>query len=249
MRDEKLFPYDVFISYRWITPDQEWVREQLYPALVKARLSVCLDVEDFVPGRDLILEMERAGLESRHVLCVISPEYFEEGRMVEFESLTARRRDPAGRSSFLIPFILRETEIPERIRGLIPLSWTNPENHIREWKKLLRVLGATNLEVQCPYPFQLQTEKQESEKHPESRLRSSALAVTGKLSGTEKYLKHLITSYEKADWVKRSVPLRATIDQVKAVNAAEALLDWAKSNSSRHLFLVGDFGSGKTWAL
>src|SRR5215510_1131005 len=119
MKDEKVYAYDVFISYRWITPDQEWVREQLYSALAKSGLKVCLDVEDFVPGRDLILEMERAGLESRHVLCVISPEYFEEGRMVEFESLSARRRDPVGRKSFLIPLILRDAKIPERVRGLI----------------------------------------------------------------------------------------------------------------------------------
>lgn len=150
MPNETKYAYDVFISYRWITPDQEWVREQLYPALVNAGLKVCLDVEDFVPGRDLILEMERAGLESRHVLCIISPEYFEEGRMVEFESLSARRRDPAGRNSFLIPFKLREAEIPERISGLIPIDWTNQNNHTREWRKLLRVLGAANIDIPRP---------------------------------------------------------------------------------------------------
>lgn len=154
MNDEEAYKYDVFISYRWITPDQEWVREQLYPALKSAGLRVCLDVEDFVPGRDLILEMERAGKEARQVLCVISPEYFEEGRMVEFENLSARRRDPAGRNSFLIPFILREAKIPERIRGLIPIDWTNPNNHTREWRKLLRVLGATTLEVPRPSVIQ-----------------------------------------------------------------------------------------------
>ena len=46
----------VFISYRWVDPDQKWVREQLAPALRRAGLSVLLDVDDFVPGRDLILE-------------------------------------------------------------------------------------------------------------------------------------------------------------------------------------------------
>jgi hypothetical protein len=150
MIDNTTFPYDVFISYRWVTPDQEWVREQLYPALANAGLKVCLDVEDFVPGRDLILEMERAGQQSRHVLCIISPEYFEEGRLSEFESLSARRHDPGGRNSFLIPLIFRETDIPERIRGLISIVWTNPKDHLREWKKLLRVLGATNLNAPLP---------------------------------------------------------------------------------------------------
>lgn len=158
MQDQKKYPYDVFISYRWITPDQEWVREQLHPALVKAGLKVFLDVEDSVPGRHLILEMERAVLESRHVLSVISPEYFEEGRMVEFESLSARRRDPAGRYSFLIPLIVRETEIPERLRGLIPIIWIDPNDYAREWKKLLGVLRAANLNA--PPPGSLQTELQ-----------------------------------------------------------------------------------------
>lgn len=144
------YKYDVFISYRWVSPDQEWVREQLYPALENAGLKVCVDVEDFVLGRDLILEMERAGHESRHVLCVLSPEYFEEGRIAEFENLSAQRRDLAGRDSFLIPFILRETDVPDRIRGLIPADWTKADYHEREWKKLLRVLGARNLNAPPP---------------------------------------------------------------------------------------------------
>jgi hypothetical protein len=154
MQDEKRYPYDVFISYRWITPDKEWVREQLYPALDEAGLEVLLDVEDHVPGRDVMLEMERSKRESRRVLCVISPEYFEEGRMVGFESLMARRADPEGRYSTLIPLIVRETELPEWMRGLIPIIWTDPRDHAREWKKLLLTLGAPNLKVQPPAPVQ-----------------------------------------------------------------------------------------------
>ena len=77
--------HDVFISYRWVDPDQRWVREQLAPALRNAGLAVLLDVDDFVPGRDLILEMTRAGHESRRVLCVLSPDYFDGNRMVAFE--------------------------------------------------------------------------------------------------------------------------------------------------------------------
>jgi hypothetical protein len=150
MQDEKTYPFDVFISYRWISPDREWVRNQLCPALREAGLRVCLDVEDFVRGRDLILETERAGLESRRTLCVISPEYFEQGRMVEFESLSAQRRDPSGRNSLLIPLIVRETEIPERMRGPIPIIWTDPTDHPREWKKLLQILEAPNPNSEPP---------------------------------------------------------------------------------------------------
>jgi hypothetical protein len=154
MQDEKTYPYDVFISYRWVTPDQEWVREQLYPLLVEAGLKVLLDVEDHVPGRDEIHEMTRSGRESRRVLCVISPEYFEEGRMVGFESLSARRSDPDGRNSTLIPLIVRKTELPEWIRGPIPINWTDSKRYKQEWKKLLRTLGASNLDV--PHPDSVQ---------------------------------------------------------------------------------------------
>jgi hypothetical protein len=92
-------PYDVFISYRWVEPDMSWVRSQLFPALEEAGLKVCLDVYDFVPGRDLIQEMTRAGQESRHALCIISPDYFADDRFVHYEALGARAADPAGTKS------------------------------------------------------------------------------------------------------------------------------------------------------
>jgi tetratricopeptide (TPR) repeat protein len=142
MQERKSIFYDVFVSYRWIEPDRSWVRHCLVPALKKAGLKVCLDVEDFLPGRDLILEMERAGMESRQVICVISPDYFEGNRMVGFEHLMARRSDPMSSESRLIPLILRQTNnIPERMRGIISVDWTDKRNRHREWEKLLTVLG------------------------------------------------------------------------------------------------------------
>lgn len=138
----KIEMYDVFISYRWVDPDQTWVREQLAPALRNAGLTVLLDVDDFVPGRDVILEMTRAGHESRRVLCVLSPDYFDGNRMVAFESLMARRLDPSGSEPGLIPLVLRSSQLPEWLRGLIPIDWTDPSYHAREWRKLLHVLGA-----------------------------------------------------------------------------------------------------------
>jgi len=74
------YSYDVFISYRWVAQDKEWVREQLYPALTSAGLKVCIDVIDFIPGKDMMLEMRRLCNESQHVLCVVIPEYLEKIR-------------------------------------------------------------------------------------------------------------------------------------------------------------------------
>jgi hypothetical protein len=134
--------YDVFISYRWVSPDQEWVRDALVPALRAARLRTCLDVEDFVPGRDVILEMTRAGQSSRTALCIISPDYFDGNRMAGFEALLARRLDPSGQESRLIPLLLRPAERPDWMRGLVAVDWTDGRAHRREWTKLLRVLRA-----------------------------------------------------------------------------------------------------------
>ena len=155
MTNENNYLYDVFISYRWVEPDKSWVRNQLKPALEMAGLEVFLDVEDFVPGRDLVREMTRASTESRRGLCILSPDYFKDaGRPVNFESLMLRSLDFSGDSSRLIPFILRESELPLYIKNLIPIDWTDAAYHQREWTKLLNLLEAKNREVPPPAPLQ-----------------------------------------------------------------------------------------------
>src|SRR5262249_40722369 len=37
--------------------------------------------------------------------------------------------------------------------GLVPVDWTIPTNHRREWQKLLKVLGATKFTVKEPGPL------------------------------------------------------------------------------------------------
>lgn len=153
MKSDLEFKYDVFISYRWVEPDQSWVRQQLAPALTKAGLKVCLDVNDFIPGRDLFEEMKRAGTKSRHGICVISPDYFAGDRMVDYERRVLMRSDPAGTKSRLIPLVFRKTEIPEPTFGLTSVDWTDSSYHRREWEKLLRVLGGNNLNAPDPESF------------------------------------------------------------------------------------------------
>lgn len=142
--------WDVFVSYRWVDPDCKWVRNELVPCLRNAGLRVFLDVDDFVPGRDVISEMTRAGQESKRTLSVWTPDYFAEDRAVWFESLQARRRDPQGRLSKLVPLLLRATKIPGEFFGLAMVDWTAPQRHSVEWNKLLSVLDAPTLNVRPP---------------------------------------------------------------------------------------------------
>lgn len=141
--------YDVFLSYRWIDPDQTWVREQFVPALEAAGLRVCLDIRDFTPGIDAVLEMDRALHESRKAICVLSPEYFEARRHTNFEVLWLRHADAGASVGRLIPLILRPAELPAWIAGLVPIDWTNPDL-ANEWRKLLLALEAPSLAVQAP---------------------------------------------------------------------------------------------------
>jgi hypothetical protein len=147
-----LATWDVFVSYRWVEPDQTWVRTKLVPQLQAAGLRVLLDVAEdgFVAGRDAISEMTRAGRESQRTLSIWTPEYFADDRSVWFESLQARRRDPQGRHSALVPLLLRHTDIPGEFYGLISIDWTDPARRPTEWVRLLAVLGAQQRDVLPP---------------------------------------------------------------------------------------------------
>ena len=52
-------------------------RQAKLACLERVGLRVCLNVDDFVPGRDLILEMSRAGRESKSTVCAFSSDCFE----------------------------------------------------------------------------------------------------------------------------------------------------------------------------
>jgi hypothetical protein len=142
--------HDVFVSYRWVSPEQEWVRDALAPALRAAGLKPIVDVEDFVPGRDLTLEMQRAVQTSRHTLCVVTPAFCDGERKSHLETLLTRDRDPTGAASALVPLLLKTAELPLWMRTLVPVDWREPAARVREWGKLLDLLGAPRRDVPPP---------------------------------------------------------------------------------------------------
>ena len=75
MSEQAEYTYDVFISYSHA--DQEWVRRELPPRLERAGLEVIIDYRDFEPGAPLTTEMERAVLESRKTVLVLTPSYLD----------------------------------------------------------------------------------------------------------------------------------------------------------------------------
>jgi hypothetical protein len=73
------FPYDVFVSYRHVEPDQGWVRNALLPGLKAAGLRVFIDYECFQFGRPIVTEMARGVESSRYTMAVLTPRYLESG--------------------------------------------------------------------------------------------------------------------------------------------------------------------------
>jgi hypothetical protein len=136
-------PYDVFLSYRWVEPDRLWVRTQLIPALKRANLKTFVDFENFRPGSGVIPEMERAILESRRAICVISPEYLNGGGTA-IEQQMLRILDLSGHQSKLIPLLFRQASLRPSLLSLVPVDWTGSQNdREREWARLVSLLGGT----------------------------------------------------------------------------------------------------------
>jgi hypothetical protein len=127
------FPYDVFVSYSH--RNQDWVRGWLVPQLKHAGLRVCIDHESFALGAPIITEIERAVLQSRKTLLVLTPEYMQSG-WTEFENLLVQTSDPASHQRRLILALLRDCELPPRIRALVPMDFTQSEEHTEQIVRL-----------------------------------------------------------------------------------------------------------------
>jgi hypothetical protein len=82
-------PYDAFISYRQQDPDKTWVRKTLLPRLKAAGLKVSIDHLDFRLGAPIVTEMERAVIQSRYAVGVLSPNYLK-SNFTDLESILAQ---------------------------------------------------------------------------------------------------------------------------------------------------------------
>lgn len=138
------FAYDVFISYAH--EDDAWVWNWLVPRLKREGLQVCIDGECFEPGAPSLTEMERAVIQSRKTLLVLTPEYLS-SEWSEFENILAQTLDPAARRRRVIPLLLKQCDLPPRIGMLTYADFTRQE----EWEaQLERVVAAIRGELQLP---------------------------------------------------------------------------------------------------
>jgi tetratricopeptide (TPR) repeat protein len=137
---ETEFKYDVFVSYS--SANKEWVRKTFVPILEKAGLNVCDYYRDFDVGAPIVMEMERAILESRKTVPVLSPAYLKSG-WTEFESLMFQTLDAANRNRRVLPVIFETCELPLRIKYMNCINFANPDDVGIEWERLSRALEIT----------------------------------------------------------------------------------------------------------
>lgn len=132
------YPYDVFISYSHA--DREWVWDVLLPRLEEAGLKVIIDDRDFEPGAPLVTEKERAALQSRKTLLVLSPAYVD-SEWAEFVNILVQTLDPAARKRRLIPVLRVPCRLNLRILRIRPLVSVNLTTHSDvQWQRLLNTL-------------------------------------------------------------------------------------------------------------
>jgi hypothetical protein len=139
MGDGDTIRYDVFLSYSH--RDKDWVHNWLLPRLEDADIRVCIDFRDFEPGAPSLTEMERAVLQSRKTLLVLTPDYLA-SEWTEFENILAQTLDPAARRRRLLPLLLKPCELPLRIRTLTYLDFTKPDRVSLQLDRLIAAIAS-----------------------------------------------------------------------------------------------------------
>lgn len=134
-------PFDVFISYN--PADEDWVEGYLLDALRQAGIR-CHTEAAFALGVPLIAEFERAILQSRRTLLVLSPAY-QADHLNRFADLLAQSFGADTATWPVIPLILRPVDLPPRLRMPIGLDATDPS----AWPGVIERLVA---EFQRPLP-------------------------------------------------------------------------------------------------
>ncbi|HMT93186.1 caspase family protein [uncultured Thiothrix sp.] len=111
------YKYDLFLSYRHVDPDQQWVKKTLVPALKEAGLSICFDgdYQCFRAGEPIIKSMQAAVEKSRYTVAIFTPDYENSG-FTELENLMAQHLETeasqvAGKNKRLIGVLYRDCDM------------------------------------------------------------------------------------------------------------------------------------------
>ncbi len=137
---EPAYAFDAFISYRRQEPDKQFARELLRSLQAKG-YQVAFDEITFSPQASFLEEMERCVRQSRFVLAVVSPQYFDSGNTQE-EAILTKVMDMAERKRRLIPLMIEEVELPYWLYNLVGIHFTDPDPLIPLLDRVFSALGS-----------------------------------------------------------------------------------------------------------
>lgn len=133
MAAQDSFQYDAFISCH--QADQEWVYTFLLPRLEADQVRVVTSVEDFEGGGDRARQTEKAILNSRCTVAIITPAWLH-SHWNDFEIALSQTLSLADLKRKVIPVLLQPCEIPARLRHLVAVDLTNEKRREQRVRKL-----------------------------------------------------------------------------------------------------------------
>jgi hypothetical protein len=137
------YQYDAFISYRRQEPDKGFAR-QLLKDLEDAGYQVAFDEVDFSPQATFLNEIERCCQESRFVLAVITPRYFESGN-TDMEATITTVLGMSDSNNRLIPLIYEEVKRPTWMYSRVGVSFTDDDPLVPPLERLKEAMGKPQL--------------------------------------------------------------------------------------------------------
>jgi len=232
-------PLTVFFSYAH--KDEKFKDELEVHLKILQRQGLIRSWNDrmIVAGKEWASEIDDNLKNADIILLLISADFIASDYCYEKELSTAIHRHETGEAR-VIPIFIRPCDWKEtpfsKLQGLPkdakPITswkdqdeaWTDIANNLRKVVQSFSVSKAVEKTDKKPIP------------------------ITD-TNSTDSYLGELIQKYEGASWTKRAITLFVRDESEKTSPVNTALLDWLRVSNSSIAFLIGEFGSGKTWAL
>ena len=234
-------PAKIFYSY---SHRDEYLRKELDIHLtILKRLGIIETWHDrkIIPGEDWKQKIDSNLLEADIVLLLISCYFLASDYCYEKEMNISLQRHEKGFARvipiFLRPCYWQDTPfsrlqcLPENAKPVT--SWDDPHE---AWTEIAKNIKDVAEKVISSDQFK----KKIDFKEDVSFIYSKDIST---------YYEYLIKQYETVSWVQRAIILHAYKNQKSIVNIHDELFNSAIKSSKSLIFILGDFGSGKTWVL
>lgn len=155
------YPYDVFVSYS--EKDQDWVQNVLLERLKEASIKY-IEAQTFTVGVMKLDEIDRAIMQSRRTLLILTPRYLEDTWRSFDATLVSSYGMDTGRW-LAIPAIKDKCDLPKRLSSLVPVDLSQPDDDT--WKRLFEAINTAPEITTIDHAARFQNGNEEQERSEE----------------------------------------------------------------------------------